>query len=350
MAKSSSPSTHRPHPGLPSECPCSLPDSGREQHDPRAGLYFEGSHRPPHGRARSGRPAHPSRSAPSPRGRPRGLAGLGAGRPPRGVRRARDRASLAAPGRRRRRRACRPPRRPGDRHGVRQVPRLPAADTHEHPEKPRYTRGTRRHCALPGPHEGTGSRPAGGPAGPRHRRTVLDPRRRQSARAARLDPRPRRVRPDQPRHAAPIAAARAHPMVRVPGLAAVRRGRRVPPLPRGLRRPRRPDPAPAPPDLRAVRRAPDLRARLGHDGRARSHRRTAHWSGRRGRHRTTNRPAVRSRWRCGSRRSRRGPARTAHRSGGPRRRRRPTCWPTWWSRTSAPSPSSGPGAARSRWR
>ena len=45
--------------------------------------------------------------------------------------------------------------------------------------------------------------------GARARRPGHHPRRRQQPRAARLGPRPRRVRPHQPRHAAPLAAARA---------------------------------------------------------------------------------------------------------------------------------------------
>ncbi len=51
-------------------------------------------------------------------------------------------------------------------------------------------------------------------------------------------------------------------------LAALRRGRRVPPLPRRLRSPRRADPAPSAPGRGALRRAPDVRARLGHGRRA----------------------------------------------------------------------------------
>ena len=71
------------------------------------------------------------------------------------------------------------------------------------------------------------------------------PRRRLHAGAARVDPRPRGVRPHQPRHAAPLPAAGSCALVAVLRLAALRRGRRVPPLPRGLRRPRRADPAAA---------------------------------------------------------------------------------------------------------
>ena len=55
-------------------------------------------------------------------------------------------------------------------------------------------------------------------------------------------------------------------LVAVLGIAAVRRRRRVPPLPRGLRRARRADPAPAAPGRRALRREPDVRPGVG-DGR-----------------------------------------------------------------------------------
>ena len=52
---------------------------------------------------------------------------------------------------------------------------------------------------------------------------------------AALDPRPRAVRPHQPRPGAPLAAARAPAVGAVPAGAALRRRRRVPRLPRGLR-------------------------------------------------------------------------------------------------------------------
>ena len=60
-----------------------------------------------------------------------------------------------------------------------------------------------------------------------------------------------------------------HRWAQLPGLAALRRGRRVPPLPRRLRRPRRAGAAPAAAGVRGVRRPPDVRARLGHRRRAR---------------------------------------------------------------------------------
>ena len=92
------------------------------------------------------------------------------------------------------------------------------------------------------------------------------PRRRLLPRRARLDPRARRVRPHQPRHAPPLAPAAARPVGRALPLARPGRGRRVPPLPRRLRRPRRPGAAPPAPGLRPPRLRPDVRARLG-DGR-----------------------------------------------------------------------------------
>ena len=59
-----------------------------------------------------------------------------------------------------------------------------------------------------------------------------------------------------------------HRWARLLGLPAVRRGRRVPPLPRRLRRARLPRAAPAAAGVRDVRRAPDVRARLGDRRRA----------------------------------------------------------------------------------
>ena len=84
-----------------------------------------------------------------------------------------------------------------------------------------------------------------------------------------------RVRPHQPRHAAPLAAAGARALGPVPAGAALRRRRRVPPLPRRLRRARRPGAAPAAAGLRALRRRPDVRAGLGHRRRPRRPRRAA---------------------------------------------------------------------------
>ena len=133
------------------------------------------------------------------------------------------------------------------------------------------------------------------------------------------------------------------------GFAALRRGRRVPPLPRRVRRPRRAGAAPAAAGVRGLRRPPDVRARLGHGRRAGGARPPAH----------------RPRLRCpvvddalaprpGRRRALgaavhllRRRARRA-RCGAPPRPRPPTCWPTWSSRACARWPSSGRGAGPSR--
>ena len=82
-------------------------------------------------------------------------------------------------------------------------------------------------------------------------------------------PRPRRVRAHQPRHAAPLAAPGARALGALPAPAALRRRRRVPPLPRGLRRPRRARCcAGCGGCARAYGADPDVRARLRHRRRA----------------------------------------------------------------------------------
>ena len=91
-----------------------------------------------------------------------------------------------------------------------------------------------------------------------------------------MDPRPRGVRAHQPRHAAPVPAPRPRALVEVLRLAGLRRHRRVPPLPRCLRRPRRPGGAPAAPDLCAPRRRPDVRAGVRHRRRTRGRGPAAH--------------------------------------------------------------------------
>ena len=89
-----------------------------------------------------------------------------------------------------------------------------------------------------------------------------DVRRRHPRRGAALGPRPRAVRPDQPRPAAPLAAARARALGAVPAGAALRRRRRVPRLPRRLRLAPGGGAAAAAPGRRAVRRLPHVRPRL----------------------------------------------------------------------------------------
>ena len=222
-------------------------------------------------------PVDPSRGAAAPHGPPHAVAGVGRPGARRGV------AERAASSRRGRTRP-RPPRRRTTaargglhRYGVGQVAGLPAAGAHvgARPAAARTASAARR-CST--------SRPPR-----RWRRTssaslralgVPDlrgdhARRRLLARAAGLGPRPRRVPADQPRHAAPLDAARPRAVVEVLRDARLRRRRRVPPLPRGVRRPRRADPAPAAPGVRALRAAPDLRARLGHRRRAGGLRRAA---------------------------------------------------------------------------
>ena len=127
---------------------------------------------------------------------------------------------------------------------------------------------------------------------------------------------------------------------------ALRRGRRVPPLPRRLRRPRRPGAAPAAAGLRGLRRAPDVRARLGHRRRAGGRRGPADRSRRAGGDRRRLAARARSRWPCGSRRS----TRFTGENGAPLRRAASSEAADLLADlvvepTSAPWRSSGPGAA-----
>ena len=170
------------------------------------------------------------------------------------------------------------------------------------------------------------------------------------ARAAPVDPRPRGVRPDQPRHAAPLPAAGSCALVAVLRLAPLRRGRRVPPLPRRLRRPRRPDPAAAAASRRAVRRTADVRAGLGHRRRAGGLRRAAHRARRRRGHRRRFAPGPHGPRAVGAAVRARSSGRTAPRSAAPPPARSPTCSPTSSWSGSARSPSSAPGEAPRPWR
>ena len=73
----------------------------------------------------------------------------------------------------------------------------------------RRGRAAPRHDALPRPHQGAGRRPAARAERAGHRRGAGgDVRRRHPDRVARLGAPPRVVRADQPRHAAPLDAAR----------------------------------------------------------------------------------------------------------------------------------------------
>ena len=118
-------------------------------------------------------------------------------------------APVAAPGGRRRRGPRRAARRARHRHGLRQVAGLPAARAHRDP------RAAAAGAASAGagvlylaPTKALAQDQLDRHRRARPRRPGHHPRRRQHPRAARLGPRPRRVRPDQPRHAAPLAAAR----------------------------------------------------------------------------------------------------------------------------------------------
>ncbi len=155
----------------------------------------------------------------------------------------------------------RPARRPGSRSAT------PAGAV------PRRRSGrTAAHRSLPVADEGAGCGPAGAGRGPGPvggaRAAARDVRRGHPARGAALGPRARDVRADQPRPAAPLAAARPCPLGVVPAGAVLRGRRRVPPVPRGVRLARRDGAAPPAPGGRAVRRAADLRPGVGHGRRA----------------------------------------------------------------------------------
>ena len=109
------------------------------------------------------------------------------------------------------------------------------------------------HRAVRRAHQGARGRPAQKIASGRRPRSCGDDRRRQHPRRARLGTRPRRLRADQPRHAAPLHPSGACPVDAAARRTAVRRGRRVPPLPRSVRRARRARPAPAAPRLCPLR-------------------------------------------------------------------------------------------------
>ena len=108
-------------------------------------------------------------------------------------------------------------------------------------------------------------------------------------------------------------------------LAPLRRGRRVPPLPRGLRRPRRPDPAAAAAGRGAVRRPPDVRAGLGDRRRAGGLGRPAHRPRGRRRHRRRLAPGPHGAGAVGAAVRARTSARTALPYAAPPPARSPTC-------------------------
>ena len=206
-------------------------------------------------------------------------------------------------------------------------------------------RRPRRHRALPRADQGAGRRPGPGAARARRPgRTGRRVRRRHPDGGARLGPPVRRVRPDQPRHAARRDPARARAVGAVPQVAAVRRDRRGARLPRGVRRARRPGDPPAAPHLRVVRQRAGLRARVGHDRRAgRDRRAPGRPAGRRGdRGRVAaRRDRVRALGAAGGLGARR-----ARRAAAPQRRspRWPSCSATSCSRTPRPWRSCARGA------
>ena len=161
-----------------------------------------------------------------------------------------------------------------------------------------------------------------------------DGRRRQQPRRARLGARPRRLRVDESRHAAPLHPSGARPVDAAARRAALRRGRRVPPLPRGVRCTRRARPAPAASRLRALRHRSRVHPVVGHGGRAGRLRPAAHRTRRRRRHRRRlaargphHRAVGTTPDRCCASDSAAGPALGEHRGGRdphrPRRRRHP---------------------------
>ena len=216
---------------------------------------------------------------------------------------------------------------------------------------PRVARPARRHDALPRADQGAGPGPARRAHRARPRRPGHHPRRRQQPRPARVGPRPRRVRAHQPRHAAPLAAARPRALAR-PSSSQLRyvvvdechhyRGVFGAHVAQVLRRLRR--------ICAAVRRAADVRPRLGHRRRARGRGRPAHRSrrARRDRRLLAPRRGVAGDVAAGAAPG--SPARTAPRSVALRPPRPPTCSPTSSPRASGPWPSSGHAAAPSRWR
>ena len=155
-----------------------------------------------------------------------------------------------------------------------------------------------------------------------------------------------RVRPHQPRHAPPLAAARPRPLGVLPAALALRRRRRVPQLPRRLRRPRRPGAAPAAAGLRPLRRRPDLRARLGDRRRPGRHAAPAHRARRDARSADDASPRGEVALALWEPPLHRTPARTARPYAGPRRRdRRPAGRPGQRGRA---HPGLRPVAARRR--
>ena len=203
-------------------CRSALPDCGRWQASRRA--------RPRLADAAVGR-GRRARPAPGAGGRARGLLrhlrGAAAARRarPRPGRSGRTRTWSAAFARARRRRACgatrRPPptppapdstscSRPAPRPASRWPTSCPALTAIL--ERAGAAASAGRTTLYIAPDQGARPGPARPPRGARARRPGRPPTTATARRAARLGPRPRRVRPHQPRHAAPLAAAGARPL------------------------------------------------------------------------------------------------------------------------------------------
>ena len=179
---------------------------------------------------------------------------------------------VVAPARGRRPGPRRVARRHGDRHGVGQVPGLPPAGASAPSSRAREAPTGRGATALYlSPTKALAADQLARVqawAVPGVRAATYDGD--TADRGAALDPRPRPAGAHQPRPRPPLAAARARALGAVPAGAALRRRRRVPRLPRGLRLAPGGGAAPPAPGLRAVRRPPHLRPRLGDGARPRA--------------------------------------------------------------------------------
>ena len=159
------------------------------------------------------------------------------------------------------------------RNRVRQVAGLPHARRPRGAGQPRRGARAGSHRPLPQPDEGARRRPAATDRRSRRRRAAgRHLRRRHTQRGTGVGAQLRERRADQPRHAAPLDAARARPLGVLPAPAAIRRHRRDAPLPRALRRTRRSGHPSTASHCRALRLRPDLRAGVGDGVRPRGHR------------------------------------------------------------------------------
>ena len=121
------------------------------------------------------------------------------------------------------------------------------------------------HRAVPGAHQGSGSRPSPGRRGPGPGIGADQcPRRRLRRGRAAIRPRTRQPGAHQPRHAALLRAAEPSPLVGTAGRVALRHHRRGPSLPGGFRGACRAGAAAAATPRRRPRRRPDQPAQLRH--------------------------------------------------------------------------------------